>query len=273
MRQFWVKNAKGQIFDMNREDAFFSSPKGLGISRKTTYEQVGFIWKEKENILSQKKPYGNMVFDGYEQYDEFLKIIQYTPLVLMYQPLDTTYFMDVNTFTIEKSDISHKDAFLTCKVVFEGTTPWYESKKISKKEMDTVGKKYSYSYPYVYVDSQSGEVELINNSGIEAYCRLKLYGPLKNPSWKLTQGDTTVVEGKVLSEIGAESCMIVNSDPQKLEIAEYDLFERRIKDIYERSDFSTGRFIYLPCGTSKLKVSHEGYGEINFLIEVMVFAG
>ncbi len=92
MRRFWVKNAKGQVFDMNREDAFFSAPKGLGIARKTTYVQVGYSWMEKETSLSQKKPYGNMVFDGYKQYDEFLQIIQYTPLVLMYQPIDTMYY-------------------------------------------------------------------------------------------------------------------------------------------------------------------------------------
>lgn len=273
MRQFWIKNAKGQIFDMNREDAFFSDPKGLGISRKTTYEQVGYSWKEKESALSQKKPYGNMIFDGYEQYDEFLKIIQYTPLVLMYQPLDTTYFMDVNTFTIEKSDINYKDTFLTCKVVFEGTTPWYELKKFKKKESDFAGKNYNYTYPYVYIDSQSGEVELINDSGTEAYCKVRLYGPLINPFWKLTQGDITITEGKVISVIDAKSCMVVNSDPRKLEIAEYDLFEQCIRDLYEWSDFSTGRFIYLPCGTSKLKVGHEGSGKIDFLVEVMEFAG
>ena len=159
------------------------------------------------------------------------------------------------------------------KVVFEGMTPWYVSKKILKKEMNAAGKNYHYRYPYIYTDSQIGTAELINNSGIEAYCRLKLYGPLKNPFWKLTKGDVTVTEGKVLAEIGAESCMVINSNPQKIEIAEYDLFEQYVKDIYEQSDFSTGRFIYLPCGTSKLKVAHEGSGKIDFLVEVMEFAG
>ena len=71
MRKFWVRNARGQVFDMNREDAFFSKPKGLGIARKAAYTQIGYSFMEKENVLSQKKPYGNMVFDGYEQYDEF----------------------------------------------------------------------------------------------------------------------------------------------------------------------------------------------------------
>lgn len=273
MRQFWIKNAKGQIFDMNREDAFFSDPKGLGISRKTTYEQTGFSWIEKENILSQKKPYGNMVFDGYEQYDEFVNIVQYTPLILMYQPLDTMYYMDVNTFTIDKSEISSKDTFLTCKVVFEGVTPWYKVKEVSKKKSDNLGKKYRYEYPYTYVDSQSGEAELFNGSGMEAYCRLKVFGPVKNPFWKVTQNDKTITDGKILAEIDRESCIIVNSDPRKLEISKCDLYENVQEDLYEKSDFSTTRFIYVPCGKSRIKIGHEGSGEIAFWVEVMELVG
>ena len=42
MRKFWVRNARGQVFDMNREDAFFSKPKGLGIARKAAYTQIGY---------------------------------------------------------------------------------------------------------------------------------------------------------------------------------------------------------------------------------------
>lgn len=273
MRQFWIKNAKGQIFDMNREDAFFSDPKGLGISRKTTYEQTGFSWVEKENVLSQKKPYGNMVFDGYEQYDEFIKIVQYTPLVLMYQPLDTMYYMDINTFTIDKTEISNKDTFLTCKVVFEGITPWYKVRTMRQRAAESDGKKYSHTYPYTYTDCQNGEVELVNDSGLEAYCKLKLFGPIKNPTWKLTKDEKTITDGKVLVEIDKNACIIVNSNPTKMEISEYNLLEEYIRDLYEKSDFDTARFIYVPCGKSRLKIGHEGTGRIAFLVEVIEFVG
>lgn len=273
MRQFWIKNSKGQTFDMNREDAFFSDPKGLGISRKTTYEQVGYSWLEKENILSQKKPYGNMIFDGYEQYDEFINIVQYTPLILMYQPLDTMYYMDVNTFTIDKSEISNEDTFLTCKVTFEGSSPWYKKRTISRNVIDSAGKNYSYAYPYTYSDLQSGKAELKNESGIEAYCRLKLYGPLTNPSWKLSQNNVLISEGKVIATIGSGSCLIVDSDPTKMEISEYDLLETFVSSLYEKSDFSTNRFIYVPVGKSTLKITHEGPGEVRYAAEVIEFVG
>ena len=273
MRKFWVRNARGQVFDMNRDDAFFSKPKGLGIARKAAYTQIGYSFMEKENVLSQKKPYGNMVFDGYEQYEEFCRILQFTPLVLMYQPLDTMYYMDVNTFTIEKGDISEKDTFLTCKVTFEGTTPWYAEKKAVRKESALDGKKYEYAYPYLYTDYASGEAELVNDSGMEAYCRLKLYGPLDTPYWRLVQNGVTVSEGKVLGKIENGSCLVVDSNPGSLEIAEYDLLERFVKDRYEDSDFDTRRFIYLPPGSSRLKISHAGTANVKFLVEVMEFAG
>lgn len=273
MRKFWVKNAKGQIFDMNRQDAFFSSPKGLGISRKTTYQRLGYSWAEKENILSQKKPYGNMVFDGYEQYEEFLKILQHTPLILMYQPMDTVYYLDVNTFTLDKTEISYKDTFLTCKVTFEGISPWYTTKTVSRGENESEGKVYSYQYPYNYRDFATGEVVLNNNSGLEAYCRLVFYGPLIKPTWQLSQEGKQIINGRMLSKLDADACLVINSDPLSYEITEYDLFGQKVKDRYGESDFSTKRFINIPPGTSILRVSHEGASKIRFYVEVTEFEG
>lgn len=273
MRKFWIRNARGEIFDMNREDAFFSNPKGLGISRKSSYERIGYMWTAKEDYMSQKKPQGDMVFDGYEQYDEFLKIVQHTPLTLMYQPLITMYYMDVDSFTIEKGEISYKDAFLTCKVTFNGISPWYMKAVFKRKESTDGGKIYAYAYPYTYRDNVIGEATLQNNSGMEAYCRIVIYGPVDNPAWKITRGEHTVVEGKILTEIGKDSCLVVDSNPNKLEIAEYDLLGNCVADLYEKSDFDTGRFVYLPIGESKIKVSHAGGTDIRFYVEVREFAG
>lgn len=258
---------------MNREDAFFSNPKGLGISRKTVYDQQGYIWKVRENILSQKKTSGDMVFDGYEQYDEFVKIIQFTPLQLMYQALDTMHYMDVSTFSIEKGDISHRDSFLTCKVTFEGVTPWYLSKKVVRKESAGNGKRYPYTYPYTYIDFSSGEAQLENGSGMEAYGKLTLYGPLENPTWKLLNGETELMAGRVIADISAESCLVVDANPETYEIAEYDLLGRRVRDLYGESDFDTERFIVIPPGATKLKVSHAGASGIKFCVEVMELVG
>ena len=273
MRKFWIRNARGETFDMNREDAFFSNPKGLGIARKSSYERLGDIWTVKENYMSQKKPQGDMIFDGYEQYDEFLRIVQYTPLTLLYQPLDTMYYMDVDSFTIEKGEISYKDTFLTCKVVFNGTSPWYLENVFTRREAAEGGKQYTYKYPYTYVDDAIGEATLQNNSGMEAYCRLVIYGPVKNPSWKVTKGEETIVEGRVLEEIGKDSCLVVNSDPDRLEIAQYDWLGGYEQDLYEKSDFDTERFLYLPPGEARIKVDHAGPAAIKFYTEVREFAG
>ncbi len=273
MREFYVKNAKGIIFDMNREDAFFSSPKGLGIARKTTYNRIGYSYVEETNILSQKKPYGNMVFDGYEQYDEFLDVIKYTPLTLMYKPLDTMYYMDVNTFTMEKTEISYKDASLTCKVTFEGKTPWYVEKTSIKQENTAEGKAYSYEYPYQYADYSIGTITIENNSAEDAYCKLTINGAAENPFWTLIQDGETVLSGRMYSSISSGSYLVIDSDPSAYEIYEYDSYGQKVQDRYEESDFDTERFLYIPPGTSTLRVGHGGSTEISFKVEVTEFAG
>lgn len=274
MRQFWIRNARGETFDMNREDAFFSNPKGLGISRKSSYERAGYLWAAKEDYMSQKKPQGDMVFDGYEQYDEFMRIAQYTPLTLMYQPLDTMYYMDVDSFTIDKGEISYRDTFLTCKVVFNGTSPWYLENVFARRETaEDNGKRYGYTYPYTYAGGAAGETVLQNNSGMDAYCRLVIYGPVLNPAWKVTRSGALVAEGRVLAEIGKDFCLVVDADPKNLEIAKCDLLGEKVADLYEKSDFDTDRFIYLPPGEVKLKVEHAGPDDIKFYAEVREFAG
>ncbi len=174
---------------------------------------------------------------------------------------------------MEKGEISVKDTFLTCKVTFEGRSPWYVAKKIIRKESDSGGKRYSYVYPYSYLNRSIGEAEIINNSGMEAYFKIKIYGPVINPVWRLVQGGHTVADGRLLAEIGKDSCLIINSDPGVIEIAEYDLVGRYLKDRYEDSDFDTERFIYPPPGASVLKVGHAGSSAVKFIAEVMEFAG
>lgn len=273
MRKFWIKNAKGEIFDMNREDAFFSKPKGLGISRKTTYEQLGVVFEAKKSLLSQKKPSGEMVFDGYKQYEEFLNVVRHIPLTLIYQPINELFYMEVYSFSLEKGEIDYKDGLLKCKVTFEGVTPWYKSTEISMSKDGDSGKTYSYKYPFTYADSKSGEVNIRNNSNEEAYCSLRIYGPVKNPIWKLTKGEKILLEGRIFAEIKTGNYLVVNSNPKKLEIAEYNNYGLLVKDLYANSDFATSRFIYAPTGLTKLKISHEGVGDIKFLVEVMEFAG
>ncbi|MCD8097013.1 MAG: hypothetical protein LUE31_03050 [Lachnospiraceae bacterium] len=273
MRQFWVKNAKGQIFDMNREDAFFGNPKGLGIDRDTKYERVGYSYTEVENELEQSKPNGTMVFDGYEQYDEFLDIVKYTPLIFMYQPLDTMYYMDVNTFTIEKTEIDYKKVFLSCKVVFEGNSPWYIQKKASVQSNEAEGKIYEYTYPYQYAENSAGTMALENNSSKDAYCRLIIYGYAEDPSWNLKQDGEILYSGAVSTTIHTGEILVVDSDPTEYEIYRYDESGARSEDLYGSSDFDTERFLYIPPGKSILAVSHSGSDTISFRVEVTEFVG
>ena len=44
MRQFMMKNADGQTFDLMRKDAFLSEPAGLGFGQDVELTQAGTGW-------------------------------------------------------------------------------------------------------------------------------------------------------------------------------------------------------------------------------------
>lgn len=53
-----------------------------------------------------------------------------------------------------------------------------------------------------------------------------------------------------------------------MEIAEYTLEGTFVQNLYQSSDFSTGRFIYAPPGESTLTFSHDGTSDITAYVEV-----
>lgn len=131
-----------------------------------------------------------------------------------------------------------------------------------------VGKVYPYTYQYAYVENKVGTISFNNQSNIPAYVKLSFLGPAENPKWILTKNKEIVLEGKINISIPEGQRIIVNSDPLKMEIAIYDNYGKLVEDAYEKSDFSTERFIYLPIGESTLTCSHEGDQEIKVWAEV-----
>lgn len=269
MRKFSVINAKGTIFDMMRTDAFFSDPSGLGTKAKNSYTTVGTSFINTKTAVEQKKPSGTMNFTGYKQYDEFMNVIKFKPLVLVYEPYEgNVLYMDCDSYEITKEEINHKTNRLECKIKFNGTSTWYHEEKVLKNEPLHRGKKYTYKYPYTYTESASGVINITNQSNLAAYVKITVIGPVKNPSWVLIKSGATVATGKMNLTLKEGQRLVVNSDPANLEICIYDEKNQRLKDVYEKSDFSTDRFIYPPSGESKLTFSHEDANEMKIWAEV-----
>ena len=87
MRQFMMKNADGQTFDLMRKDAFLSEPAGLGFGQDVELTQAGTGWVLTKISYTRPEPSGQMVFAGYDQYEEFLQFLGAGGTELWYKPL------------------------------------------------------------------------------------------------------------------------------------------------------------------------------------------
>ena len=87
MRKFRLINGQGGSFDLNRKDSFLHDIKGFGYEDATQYEQIGRDFYPLEEIFSQGKMEGKILFGGkkpYESYREFARFVRSTPLTLVF---------------------------------------------------------------------------------------------------------------------------------------------------------------------------------------------
>lgn len=272
MRKFKIKNSLGAEFDLMRKDAFFHSPDGLGISYTTGTMNAGEgVFIETSRIEDQHFPTGEMVFQGYEQYNEFARFMESDGLVLCYSPMGSWQYMDIKLGSLGKSEIDASTRRLICPINFIGLTGWYAANVIyhTSSEQDG-GKIYPYTYPYTYVDESSGTITILNTGSRNATCRINILGGVINPAWSLIKSGTVVATGKVDVTIDNGNKLVVDSNANQGEIAEYTVSNQYIQNLYQDSDFSTQRFIYAPPGESTLQFTHEGSAAIDAFVEVRI---
>ncbi len=273
MRQFRLKNQMGETFDLMRKDAFFHSPSGLGYKLDIDVETAGYFFLQMYEEMQQKTISGEMVFKGYSVYQEFVSFCAKAPLVLCYCPLNTWYYVDCKLAQIDKTEISQTTKRLLCNVDFECFSTWYESLEVHATSIDpNVGKIYNYTYDYTYADTRAGSIEVSNNGSLPSPCKLHIKGPCVNPSWALVQSGKILARGGVTASIAQGSKLVVDSDPSSLEIAEYTNNNRFVQNLYQKSDFSTARFLEIPVGSSKITFSHQGAGLLDAYVEVQRLA-
>ena len=215
MRQFMMKNADGQTFDLMRKDAFLSEPAGLGFGQDVELTQAGTGWVLTKSSYTRPEPSGQMVFAGYDQYEEFLQFLGAGGTELWYKPLSVWLC-------------------LPCAVTLEA-----------------YGFVYLRRYPYSYGQGSPGLIR-IRNGNRESPFRLNLFGPAKNPAWTLRQYGTVLGTGRILTELQDGRKLVVDSDPSKMEITEYTTDNEFVASRYDCSDFATERILLLPPGECTL---------------------
>lgn len=267
MRKFYLRNALGQTYDLNRKDAFFYQPNGLGFSRRVEYIEAGQKWVELSNSLEQGVISGTMIFRGYEQFTEFKKFVARTPLTLTYIPYGTNeYLTDCIITQLDKTEISEESGRLECDIAITAVGTWYHLRTFqSGTATATEQKIYPRHYPTVYGTSNN-TATVWNMGDLSGYCRLIIWGPAVNPVWSI-HGSDYDSSGRLLTTLSAGEYLVMDSDPTKLELSVYDS-QKTAKSVYDASDFGTARFIMVPVGESVLRVSDAGGQPIQFAIEV-----
>lgn len=265
MRQFKLRNSTGAEWNLMSKQSYFNAPSGLGFSKTYTTMQSGTAWLITDEAPSQSTISGEMVFFSYAKYQEFVSFISKTPLYLMYAPQSTWYTIKCNVQTLSKGEF--KNAYLSASIVFICFGMWYEAVTAAQAELTGEMKRYSYSYPYTYAETATGTVA-IKNGSLNSPCRLHIMGACTNPTWALSKSGERVLTGKVTVTIPAGHKLVVDADPDTMEIAEYTTDGEFVRDLYQYSDFSTARFVYAPLGDSTLTFSHDGTGDIKAWVEV-----
>lgn len=256
-RQFNLTNANHETVNLNFVGHAMYEPDGLGWAEETSVVRLGETFLVTENEVARPAVSGEIVFHGYQEYDDFLRFAQAGGLVLGYMPLSTWRYLDC-TIQLSKTEIKPFSKLLICPVVFNGTSQWYEAAKYYQASGDVPNnaKIYPYTYDYVYAGVKGG-VD-ISNGALSSYFIARIDGALVNPSWKLYVGGELIKSGRIEATIPSGDYVLVNTDPTEVEIAEYTSGDVFVRDLYKYSDWTTERIFTIPAGESVMVFTEEG---------------
>ena len=128
IREFKLTNASGVEWSLNRpEYCFLNDPQGLGFAVDGIYNRLGNRWVAAEELPRQMQITGEVIFtdsDPYTAYKAFGRFLKDAPLVLAYTTNAGTFYRDVSTASLGKTEI--KEGFLLrCPLTLTCTSLWY----------------------------------------------------------------------------------------------------------------------------------------------------
>lgn len=272
MRRFKLINDKGQEFNLMRRDAFFSAPSGLGFSMNTTTINTGNEFFVTDREFDNTVISGEMVFNGYAQYQEFTQFLT-KKIKFGYAPLGAWYFVDGTVTSLAKMEIDNEIGLLFCGIEITPTTQWYLPATFQQTQVEqSDGKVYEYTYPYTYAGAEMGAIHITNVGSESSPCRIYILGRCVNPRWVLRQGGKEIADGKVNATIELGRKLLISSNASDMQISELASDNTFVQSLYQASDFSTARFLYIPPGESTLYFYGDGEEAITAYVEVMQLA-
>lgn len=268
MRIFNLVNALGDTYELTeRQNKFLHTVKGLGLSAATEYARIGSHFELLSYNAEQGKIQGTIKFWEPREYFTFAKFCQHRPLHLEYTPAEVTYRRDGAITKIVKDE----DDPLQSEVEFTCSTPFYQQvSEFNDGGTSAGGKQYDYEYSYTYTNSIAQSIIIRSESAAASPCRITIYGPCSNPTWRHYVDNTLVATGKVFAEIEQGRKLVIDTTVTPYQIRKLDLAGNVIVDLYQSSDFGTQRFINLQYGQNTISVSGDSADPIPLQVEGMI---
>lgn len=270
MRKFYLQNSIGVRKDLQLKSFFFNSPKGLGLSNKANYEQLGdgfyansFLEAEQINIV------GEIAFLE-SAYDDFQDLIDWIysgyDLSFIYAPDGSTeYYCDIDIDYIEKEEIDNETGCLHCPVSFLGKTAWYKTTPTILNftiDPDADYMKFDFITESRFPRGNSYNAIDVSTSGhYPAYIKLTIDGAISNPVISLVNNVTGAIIGKVdLTGTTVESgeILMYSSVPENSYIKILSA-DGAYTDLVDSIDLSYDNFFGVPFNAScSLKLEFTG---------------
>ena len=273
IREFTLTNALGQTYSlMNAEDGALFEPSGLGYDDVTEYEQVGEFFAPLTERFGQQVITGQMVFGAnpYVKYLNFTKFCRHAPLSLVYETDAGTYQIPVRMTKIEKGDTDGW-TYLQCPVEFTALARMYKTVVANNTGSAGGGKVYDYEYDYVYGDFVADTVTIDSDSVTASPCRISIFGPCTQPTWRHYVDGVQVATGYYNGTIPQNHKLVIDTTSSPYSIQEEDIAGNLIADRYELCDFSTERFFLLEYGHNTISVGHGDVDSIRLMVEGFIF--
>lgn len=265
MRSFLLRNTStGVNFNLTSDDVLLHDVSNIGFTKEETYRQLGDRYALASSKWSQDTINGAIAFygkDPYVQFREFADFISNGNFQLGYFPdnrKNEYYWKKVNVTSVVKTEIN-KYGFLDVGVSFTPMSPWYTV--VGDSNIGSTGNKtfkFPFSWPVTF-DSSSpvSSLSIDSDSSIDSPTRIMIYGPCKNPRWTHYVGGIPTLDGKVNITLTENEYLLIDCMNIPFKIRKYEISTGYFEEVYQKSDFTTNRFVYLKKGRNRIDIADD----------------
>lgn len=190
-----------------RETTLIPSLNGIGYEHNSEYVRVGNSYRLTSREIKQGQLSGKIQFKKYSMYLNLIEYIERSEnLRLIYKPINTEYYRDVNFNGI--TGVVVKGNLTECDIVFNCTSLYYtEDNRRFVIERIEGESRYNLPFPFTFNDYSGLAINYNNQGHVEGELLAEIFGYIINPVIELyvngrlksrVMFDITVEEGQKL---------------------------------------------------------------------------